>query len=442
MPAKLAILIVSAALLAGGGCSGQSMQIRTDGYYNTMFPKGGGTLFLNPFSWGSSSSSGSGTVPGAGINASYNAPISAHVDAPSADPALRSDIMAGMSDMRPRGLRLRFSLRTLLLATLAIGSTLGWVLHERRRIAARRTAIEAAGFHDLGYTVPFPQPEWHKRLFGNDWPNHLPDLSAPYDVTDSQVTALAGLNQLRSLSISGSANVTDTACLTIGTLDGLESLDLRDTAISDVGLERLVALPRLTSLDLGHTRISDAGLAQLARMPQLESLSVAGCRCTPSGLARLIVLPRLEKLDLSDTPFGNAEALGLGNLTRLKQLNLSRTQITDEGLLQIKRLPALEGLRIDATSISDAGIAHLASVRTLTFLSVRSLAIHDAALASVAELSTLEYLQAQDTLITDEGVSEILKLESLRSVNVRNTAISPAGSARLIRAFRNGNVDF
>ena len=75
MPAKLAILVVSAALLAGGGCAWQDLQLRTDGFYNTMSPKGGGSLFFNPFSWGAGGSSGAGTLPGAGINASYDAPI-------------------------------------------------------------------------------------------------------------------------------------------------------------------------------------------------------------------------------------------------------------------------------------------------------------------------------------------------------------------------------
>ena len=76
MPAKFAILLVSAALLTGGGCSMvQSMQLRSDGFYDTMSPKGGGSLFFNPFSWGAGGSSGAGTIPNAGINASYDTPI-------------------------------------------------------------------------------------------------------------------------------------------------------------------------------------------------------------------------------------------------------------------------------------------------------------------------------------------------------------------------------
>ena len=100
--------------------------------------------------------------------------------------------MTGMPDLPPPRRRLRFSLRSLLLATLTIGCALGWLMHERRLIAERRAVLEAAGFLVDPFFNEELQPRWHRWLFGDDWPNYQQRFRALANTTDAQLAALVG----------------------------------------------------------------------------------------------------------------------------------------------------------------------------------------------------------------------------------------------------------
>ncbi len=91
----------------------------------------------------------------------------------------------------------------MLVCLLVFASGLGWLSHERRRVALRREFFDA--WFNQGDDN---QPQWHKWLFGDDWPAYAKGLETRKYLDDSVLEPLRDLPQLESLSLSGS-NITD-----------------------------------------------------------------------------------------------------------------------------------------------------------------------------------------------------------------------------------------
>ena len=108
-----------------------------------------------------------------------------------------------------------------------------------------------------------------------------------------------------------------------------------------------------------------------------------------------------------------------------------------------RNFAVLESLSISGTLVADSAVKQLAErLSNLAFLDLSETAITDHAVASLARLSKLRGLLLRDTRITDASVPHLLKLKSLEQLDIRLTEISPAGSAKLIRAFPQGNITF
>ena len=66
----------------------------------------------------------------------------------------------------------------------------------------------------------------------------------------------------------------------------VEYLDLRDTAITDAGLDSLANLKELQGINLSDTSITDVGLQILAKMEQLRVLDVSRTHVTTDGVSQ------------------------------------------------------------------------------------------------------------------------------------------------------------
>ena len=84
----------------------------------------------------------------------------------------------------------------------------------------------------------------------------------------------------------------------------LETLDLSNTPVSNVGLEHLKDLSRLETLDLSGTNVTDAGLDHLRGLTNLQSLDLSGTSVTKAAIANLrMSLPNL-KIKTIDWDYG------------------------------------------------------------------------------------------------------------------------------------------
>jgi Leucine-rich repeat (LRR) protein len=125
----------------------------------------------------------------------------------------------------------------------------------------------------------------------------------------------------------------------LGTLLGLEYLDLTGTNLSDTS--PIARLRKLQKLDLRHTPISD--ISALARLKGLKQLDLSGTKV--SEISPLASLTDLHTLNLRHTQIRDLSPLA--GLTALKLLDLSGNRIAD--LAPLAQLTDLRILDLSGT---------------------------------------------------------------------------------------------
>jgi len=93
------------------------------------------------------------------------------------------------------------------------------------------------------------------------------------------------------------SEITDAGLERLTGLSPVLELYLNDTKVTDAGLAHLKGMKQLQRLYLNDTKISDAGLPHLAPLVNLQMLTVGGTKVTPAGIKDLQkALPKLKVL--------------------------------------------------------------------------------------------------------------------------------------------------
>ncbi len=213
----------------------------------------------------------------------------------------------------------RISLRVLCAIVVVTGLALAW---EANLARVQRTSV--ASILAAGGSVHY---DWSVSagLVGND-PSWF-----------ERLVRLLGVDHFATVTGADLRGATDTLAPQIGALRRLNQLNLRNSPITDAGLEQLDGLAELERLDLTHTRVTSRGLVHLRAMTQLKMLWLGGDSITSEGLENLKSLPNLELLALIDTAVDDAGLEHLKQLKNLRDVNVARTKVTPEGLSSLKR---------------------------------------------------------------------------------------------------------
>ncbi len=262
---------------------------------------------------------------------------------------------------------LRFSLRTMLLATAVLAVWLAVLQHRAHR---QRDAV--AAIRDFGgwvrYDFQVPSGEFSHKDFDAEaespWPrsllerigvdffhdvvqvnlnytedggprqeNHnpsddalrhlpaLPDLRvlllSDTQARDDSMRHLAGLTKLELLYMWDVSEVTDEGAAHLGRLRNLRYVHLSNSQATDTTLKMLADLPEVTGLSLQFNRFSDDGVKRVSRNPRIETLWICGRRD-------------------SDTPITDASFKYLERMPNLKTVGLQHTQVTAAGLARFR----------------------------------------------------------------------------------------------------------
>lgn len=220
--------------------------------------------------------------------------------------------MAPLTETKPKGRWLQFSMRTMLVVVsmtcVALAVWVAPVERQRRAVAA----IKA-----LGGRVTYVE---NKSASVSPFWRWLPQ---------------AYQDEVEEVSLTGT-NVTDTELAHLGALTGLQKIYLYDTRLTDAGLAHLKCLTKLKKLELNHNQVTDAGLAHLREMIGLQRLGLSGTQVTDAGLAQLQGLTGLQWLTLDQTQITDAGVPCLQRLTELEVLSLRGTHVTGAGLAQLR----------------------------------------------------------------------------------------------------------
>ena len=169
----------------------------------------------------------------------------------------------------------QFSLRTLLLFTVVCAIGCAWLARRVERKSKEREAVEAIVrlkgevFYDyqLGAVedVKPSGPAWLRKLLGE---NFFSEVDAAFlydpDITDVELTNLEGLTELQTCVVTGN-KVTDAGLVNISGLTHLQMPRSSGDKITDAGLVNLRGLTQLQELDLRDTLVSDKGVNDLQK---------------------------------------------------------------------------------------------------------------------------------------------------------------------------------
>ncbi|MGO9466808.1 MAG: leucine-rich repeat domain-containing protein [Isosphaeraceae bacterium] len=305
-----------------------------------------------------------------------------------------------------RGIRLRMSLRTLMLLVLVVGGGLGWFSLQRQREARRRWVI--ATIWASGSSVDSDGLGISRILWfgGSVNPASLP----PRPLTPEEIDALGSCDRLREIMMVA-AVMSDDGLAALSHDKLLEKVYCFKPRITDAGVKHLASLTSLTTLQLLRVpELTDATLAHIAGLTNLEEITLSGTAITGSGLVHL------------------------AGLKKLKSLTIPNAALDDAGLANLGRLTGLEKLYIGGAMYTDAGIASLSSLTSLTELGMGSDGCSDRCLANLSGLRQLKTLQIDGPQLTDAWLDRMATMKSLRQVMIGGGRVSDEAIARLHRS--------
>lgn len=147
-------------------------------------------------------------------------------------------------------------------------------------------------------------------------------------------------------------NAGDIDLFVLSKISTLESLEARETQVTDAGLAYIKELTRLNELYLGETGITDEGVKQLKGL-NLSKLDLGCCaKVTDAGVEHLRSMKNLDELYLHDTGITNEGMRYVGELIDLEKLELGGTKIDDDGVWHLNKLRKLAELSIQDASVS------------------------------------------------------------------------------------------
>ncbi len=193
---------------------------------------------------------------------------------------------------------LQFTIRTLLILTVAVALPFSWLAAEIKRAKEQRALVDE--IQKVGGSVSYedenaplfnaqpPQPRSLRALLGDEFFEQI--VSVSYNgpkFTNSDLARLKGLKQLAFLYLDHATQVTDAGLENLKGLTQLQTLFCNDTPITDANLEQLAGLTQLHILFLNGTQVTDAGLETLKALTQLQGLSLRGTKVTNAGVRKL-----------------------------------------------------------------------------------------------------------------------------------------------------------
>lgn len=229
----------------------------------------------------------------------------------------------------------------------------------------------------------------------------------------------------------------------------LESLDFRDSNLTDAGLRHLTVLTKLKYLNLVGTLVTDDGLRQLSGLTNLEKLPIRNSNLSFAATADMLIegqqqslpdalqimevlvppvrLPQGESefLDLRDFRLNESDLATIGQYQPAGTLFLPVMQISDQGLSYLRELHSLERLWIAGGKITRQGISKLASLVNLEELFLTDCELEADALASLGDsLPRLRVLNLSGSLRKDAELESLGALTRLQILVVDSGSLS------------------
>lgn len=271
--------------------------------------------------------------------------------------------------LRRHRLRLRWSLRTMMVQVAIVAACCWWFAEARRRANVQDSLIAEINGMNGQVVLERRGPQWLELVGADRFRRYVIGVrvggtfgSAVLDTNDEPfIQRLTELPHLRYLSIEVHS-LTPRMVAALGGMPQLRSLNidqqllpyeapLNRAMISHDCPARIGKMTHLEELSLSALVIDGESLRCLADNTKLKSLSLKfAITDEPDNdkplLRQLPVLPRLEMLDLQGSDVSEDDLRCLQALPCLKALNVKVPLVTHDGVAELGRLDSLEELAI------------------------------------------------------------------------------------------------
>jgi hypothetical protein len=380
--------------------------------------------------------------------------------------------------------RFQFSVRSLVILTVAIAVPCSWLTAEMKAAKDQMEAVAAIQppafgvtpssgigvrywfpqIDDIGHEGPAPEPEWLIRRLGTDF-FHDVTLDVfhnkdPKKATDEQILKnINGIPRLKRITFFDD-NVGGDGLPSLAKFRHLKFLEFYCSNIADRDLVYLKDLQELESLTIGcervndnisPTAVSDDGPRHLAGLKSLKSLELVNTRVTGKGVTGL----QLESLSFCGAFLGDEDLRDIATMNGLKALFLDNCRLGETGMASIGWLPRLTTLSLSGTNVGDAGLAKLQDAQQLTHLDLSETPIGNAGMKYLPTFVNLRFLNLTGTQITDEGLLSLRGMDHLESINLSgcagwehgvgratDTTVTDEGVQKLQKALPNCEITF
>ena len=150
-------------------------------------------------------------------------------------------------------------------------------------------------------------------------------------VGESELEQLAGLTTLRALVLDAGI-VRDSQIKHLALLAGLQHLRLRESPLTDEGLQQLASgqLQSLLILNLPQAKPTAVGLRALASLPKLRQLRIAGRQIDDAAIEELAHWPALSSLHLIQPGITAQSLETIATMSELSSLYIDACALPDE----------------------------------------------------------------------------------------------------------------
>ncbi|KAH7623687.1 hypothetical protein NADE_008510 [Nannochloris sp. 'desiccata'] len=257
------------------------------------------------------------------------------------------------------------------------------------------------------------------------------DLSYTSISDEALFSILPRLLRLKKLSLDSCSLLTDTSLKQLSSLQDLESLDLSDTAATNISMVAISRLPRIVNLNLSFTQVNDWGLERVSKASTLKRLNLDSRHVGDRGIGFISQLPNLEVLDLFGAGVTDAACAFLAKATSLTSLEICSGVVTDTGVSHVSSLPKLRHLSLSQNwRVSNAAIPALMRLRGLTALNLSQTRVTSSAVVTFGCLPDLQVLALAGTKVKPPAVEKLHSMNpdlEVRGVAMPNKIIN--GSA-------------
>jgi hypothetical protein len=279
-----------------------------------------------------------------------------------------------------------------------------------------------------------------------------PEISQTILRTRDWDALLARLALQPGARLGAEGQMTDAILAAVARVDGITDLDLSGSAeLTDEGLRPLAGLPHLKRLDLSRTAVTDRGLAVLRELPALESISLEMTHVTDDGVAVLADCHHLRRVNCAWTRTGDGVIRALAGKPDVSQL-LTGNGVTDQGLALLGELPVFRTWRgghdVPMKLFTESGEPNALWIRgTFTDRGMQSLAaleglydlnVDDSRLAITAAgmkpLVSLPHLERLSVDAKDDWMPYLAQMPHLRFLLVQDTTAGDDGFVALSRS--------